>query len=105
MTIPVFAASAAAPASFGLHHAADTDLPIACGDVAVYPGDVLVGDGEGVQDNPPQHPHHQAPHAAEHERHQPWILDEIKGGKTIYGTYPPDDETRARYEAARKSGG
>jgi regulator of RNase E activity RraA len=104
MTIPVFAASAAAPASFGIHHAADTDLPIACGDVAVYPGDVLVGDGEGVVVIPRHLAEEVARDGAEQERMEAWILDEIKAGKAIYGIYPPDDETRARYEAARDAG-
>ena len=48
LAIPVYAGGAAAPASFGIHHAVDLDQPIACGDVAVFPGDVLVGDREGV---------------------------------------------------------
>lgn len=103
MNIPVFAASAAAPASFGLHHAVDTGLPIACGDVAVYPGDVMVGDGEGVVVIPRHLADEVARDGAEQERLEAWIVEEIKAGKPIYGTYPPDDETRARYDAARRA--
>jgi regulator of RNase E activity RraA len=104
MTIPVYAAAAAAPASFGIHHAVDTDLPIGCGGVAVYPGDVLVGDGEGVVVIPRHLADELARDAAEQEKLEAWIVEEIKAGKSIYGTYPPNDETRARYQASRKSG-
>lgn len=103
MTIPVFAAGASAPASFGIHHPVDIGLPIACGEVAVYPGDVLVGDGEGVVVIPRHLADELAREAAEQEHLEAWIVEEIKAGKPIYGTYPPDDETRARYEASRKS--
>ena len=37
-----------APTNLIRHHAVDLNVPIACGDVAVYPGDIMVGDGEGV---------------------------------------------------------
>jgi regulator of RNase E activity RraA len=52
LAFPVYARGAAAPASFGLHHAVDLNLPIGCGEVAVYPGDVLVGDAEGWWSSP-----------------------------------------------------
>jgi hypothetical protein len=40
--------------------------------------------------------------AAEQERLEAWILDEVRGGKGIFGLYPPDERTRARYEASQK---
>src|SRR5260221_9033637 len=45
---PVYAAGPSAPTNLTLHRAVDLNLPIACGDVGVYPGDIVVGDGEGV---------------------------------------------------------
>jgi regulator of RNase E activity RraA len=101
MSIPVFAGGAAAPASFGAHHPVDTNLPVACGDVAVYPGDVLVGDGEGVVVIPRHLADEVARDAAAQEHLEVWILSEVKAGKSIFGTYPPDDDARARYEASR----
>ena len=46
--LPIFAAGPAAPASLAAHTPIDRNLPIGCGGVAVIPGDVLVGDGDGV---------------------------------------------------------
>jgi len=100
-TIPVYAASTSPPASFHLHHAVDTQVPIACGDVAIFPGDVLVGDGDGVVVIPRHLAVEVAKDAAEQERMEEWVLNEVKKGQSIFGLYPPDDENRARYEAER----
>ena len=96
-------AAAAAPASFGIHHAVDLNQPIACGDVAVFPGDVLVGDREGVVVIPRHLADEVARDGAEQEQLESWILKEVKAGKGIFGLYPPDDATRARYQAWRES--
>jgi regulator of RNase E activity RraA len=101
LAIPVYAGGAAAPASFGIHHAVDLDQPIACGDVAVFPGDILVGDAEGVVVIPRHLADEVARDAAEQEQQESWILKEVKAGKGIFGLYPPDDEARARYQAWR----
>ena len=45
---PVYHARPSAPTAPILHHSADIGLPIGCGGVPVYPGDIVVGDGEGV---------------------------------------------------------
>ena len=95
LAIPVYAGGAAAPPSFGIHHAVDLNQPIACGDVAVFPGDVLVGDAEGVVVVPLHLADEVARDAAEQEQLESWILKEVKAGKGIFGLYPPDDETRA----------
>jgi regulator of RNase E activity RraA len=103
LAIPVYAGGAAAPASFGVHHAVDLEVPIACGDVPVFPGDVLVGDAEGVVVIPRHLADEVARDAAEQEQLESWILKEVKAGKPIFGLYPPDDATRARYQAWREA--
>ena len=100
-TIPVYAATASPPASFHIHHAVDLQVPIACGDVAVFPGDILVGDGEGVVVVPRHLAEEVARDSAEQERLEHWVLGEVKKGKEIFGLYPPDDDNRKRYEAAQ----
>ena len=45
---PVYAAGGSAPLNLACHHAVDLNVPIACGGVAVYPRDVIVGDAEAV---------------------------------------------------------
>lgn len=102
LTLPVYAAGMAAPASFGLHHAVDLNQPIACGDVAVFPGDIMVGDREGVVVIPRHLADEVARDAAEQEQLESWILNEVKAGKGIFGLYPPDDDARARYQAWRE---
>jgi regulator of RNase E activity RraA len=101
---PVYAAGAAAPASFAYHHAVDLQQPIGCGEVPVFPGDVLVGDAEGVVVIPRQLAEEVARDAAAQEQIEAWILEEVRAGQGIFGLYPPDEATRARYEAWRKSG-
>jgi regulator of RNase E activity RraA len=102
LAFPVYAGGAAAPASFGIHHAVDLDQPIGCGDVAVFPGDVLVGDAEGVVVIPRHLADEVARDAAEQEQLESWILKEVKAGRGIFGLYPPDEEARARYQSWRE---
>ena len=102
LAFPVYAQGAAAPASFGLHHAVDLNLPIACGEVAGFPGDVRGGDGEGVVVIPRHLAAEVARDAAAQERLEAWILGEVKAGQSIFGLYPPDAEARKRYEASRQ---
>lgn len=102
LAFPVYAGGAAAPASFGIHHAVDLDQPLGCGDVAVFPGDVLVGDAEGVVVIPRHLVDEVARDGAEQEQLESWILKEVKSGKGIFGLYPPDDEARARYQSWRE---
>jgi regulator of RNase E activity RraA len=102
LAMPVYIGAPAAPASFHRHAAVDANVPIACGGVPVYPGDVMVGDLDGVVVIPRHLADEVARDAAEQERLEAWILDEVRGGKGIFGLYPPDDDTRARYEASRQ---
>jgi regulator of RNase E activity RraA len=101
LPFPVYAGGVAAAASFGLHHAVDLDQPVGCGDVAVFPGDVLVGDGEGVVVIPAHLAEEVARDAAEQERLEAWISSEVNAGRAIFGLYPPDPETLKRYQASR----
>lgn len=97
MDLPVFCAGASAPLSLVRHHAIDIDVPIGCGGVAVYPGDVIVGDADGVVVVPQQHASEIAEAAAEQERYDRFAMEEIQAGKSLFGTYPPDDDARDRY--------
>ena len=99
--LPVFAAGSSAPPSVMRHHAVAIDQPIGCGGVAVYPGDVVVGDGDGVVVLPAPLAAEVAEAAHEQERLEQFIMAEIQAGKPLFGTYPPNAETLARYRAAR----
>ena len=95
--LPVFCAGPAAPASPTAHIPADVQVPIACGGVAVFPGDVLVGDGDGVVVIPAELVDEVAVSAAEQDGIEDFILKLVASGRPVIGTYPPNDEIRRQY--------
>ena len=78
-------------------------MPIGCGGVAVYPGDVIVGDRDGVAVLPRGIDDDVARDAAEQEDLEAFLLERVAGGAALPGTYPPNEATRAAYEAWRKA--
>ena len=105
MDFPVYCAGSSAPLNLIQHHAIDLNVPIGCGGVAVYPGDVIVGDDEGVVVIPRHLADEVAADAAEQEKMEIFVLERIQGGAALPGTYPPNAETRAAYAAWRKQRG
>lgn len=99
---PVYCKAASAPISLIHHHAVDANVPIACGGVAVYPGDVMVGDGEGVIVIPRGIADEVAADTFEQEKLEEFVQLEIASGRPLPGIYPPNAETKARYETWRK---
>jgi regulator of RNase E activity RraA len=102
MDFPVYCAGASAPLNLIHHHAADLNVPIGCGGVAVYPGDIIVGDDEGVAVVPQHLADEVATDAAEQEILEVFVLERVEGGAALPGTYPPNAETRAAYAQWRK---
>lgn len=103
LDFPVYCAGGSAPLNLLRHHAIDLNVPIGCGGVAVYPGDVIVGDAEGVVVIPANLADEVAADAVEQEKLEAFILERIQGGAALPGTYPPNAETRAAYSEWRKS--
>ncbi len=103
MPFPVFTAGASATISLTVHHAVDFDVPIACAGVPVFPGDILVGDEEGVVVIPRHLAAEIAAPAAEQEAFEAFILHKIQSGAPLPGTYPPNEATRAEYEEWKRS--
>ncbi len=103
MDWPVYSAGASPPTNLIHHHAVDLNVPIACGGVAVYPGDILVGDGEGVVVIPRHLAQQVVEEAFEQEQFEDFVLDSVRQGEGIFGLYPPDDDARARYQSSKKS--
>lgn len=97
MGFPIFCTGAAAPASLTFHLAVDVQRPIACGGVAVFPGDVLVGDGDGVVVIPRHLASEVAGDGWEQERLERFVQMAVAQGRSIVGLYPANDETRAAY--------
>ena len=99
MDWPVYAKAPSAPTNLSKHHAVDIDVPIGCGQVPVYPGDWLVGDFDGVVVIPKAIVAEVAADAFAQHRFEEWVMREVEAGASIRGLYPPNDATRARYEA------
>jgi regulator of RNase E activity RraA len=102
MDFPVFCAGGSAPLNLIHHHAIDLNVPIGCGGVAVYPGDVIVGDEEGVVVIPANLADEVAADAAEQEKLEIFLLERVQNGAALPGTYPPNAATRAAYDEWRK---
>ncbi len=105
MKMPVYVAGASAPLNLVHHHATDINVPIACGGVAIYPGDLMVGDADGVVCIPAHLAEEVAADAAEQEIQEEFLLGLIDAGAKLPGTYPPNEETRAKYAAWRLTRG
>ena len=100
--LPVWCQGTAAPASVaGLTFVAWQET-IGCGGVAVLPNDVIVADGDGAVVIPAALLDEVLESALEQERLEGWIMREVEGGVPLPGLYPPDEATKARYEAWRK---
>lgn len=95
-----------APTNLTLHQALDIDVPIGCGDVAVWPGDIMVGDGEGVIVIPRAIVDEVANEAAEMTVFEDFVLERVQGGASIIGLYPATrEENREAFAAWRREKG
>jgi len=104
--LPCYARAQHPNASFHRHHAADVNVPIGCGGVLVLPGDVVVGDGEGVVVIPRHLAASVARNGFDQEELELFILEKVARGAGLVGTYPASDATRAefqRWRAARQA--
>ena len=96
--LPAFQRANAGPATPVAFHAVALDEPIGCGGVAVYPGDVIVGDTEGVVVIPCHLAAAVAAAAADAEDYEVFASAEIRRGASILDVLPPTPATRERYE-------
>lgn len=99
MDFPVFCAGVSATMNLARHHAVDMQVPIGCAGVPIYPGDLVVGDAEGVVCVPRHLADEIAGPAAEQEELEEFILERVRGGAALPGTYPPNAETLAAFAA------
>lgn len=97
--IPAYHAGAH-PAVLGRRHVPwDTDVTIACGGTSVQPGDVIVGDSDGVLVIPPALLDEIVDDAIEQERQETFIAEQVGSGEGVDGLYPMNAEWKARYES------
>ena len=103
MPFPVFCAGPSALLNLAQHHAVESNVPIGCGGVAVYPGDIIVGDRDGVVVIPRAMADEVAHDAAEQEELEEFLLQRVAGGAALAGTYPPNEATKAAFEYWRST--
>lgn len=92
LDIPAYHQRASSPANLTLHQAIDLNVPIGCGDVAVFPGDIIVGDDDSVVVIPAAMADEIAEEAAEMTLFEEFVLSEVRNGKSIIGLYPATHE-------------
>lgn len=98
LEMPTYFANAH-PAVLGRRHVPwDTDLTIACGGAAVQPGDVIVGDADGVLVIPPHLIEEVVTDAIEQEREETFIAEMVAAGEGIDGLYPMNATWKGRYQ-------
>ena len=106
LDMPAYFAKASAPTNLTLHEALDIDVPISCGDAPVFPGDIMVGDKDGVMVIPAHLADEIAEECTGMESFEDFVLEEVKSGAPIIGLYPcTKEENQAKYEAWRARNG
>ncbi|WP_199422913.1 fumarylacetoacetate hydrolase family protein [Actinotalea solisilvae] len=99
--LPVYSRGAH-PAVVGRRHVPwETDVTIACGGTTVQPGDVVVGDADGVVVIPPGLAEEVADAALAQEAEDAWVAERVAAGHPVEGLFPMDATWRARYDAWR----
>lgn len=101
--LPVWCRGAAAPPSVAGLTFVNWQEPIGCGGVAVFPDDIIVADGDGAVVIPAALLNDVLTAGPEQERLESWIMDEVAKDVPLPGLYPPNAETKARYEASTRA--
>ena len=84
---------------------ADLNIPVRCGNVTILPGDYLKGDSQGVLVIPAALLEQVVTEAEATDHKELYLRRKIEAGASIYGVYPPNEETMREYEAYRREGG
>ncbi|HMB47278.1 MAG TPA: ribonuclease activity regulator RraA [Afifellaceae bacterium] len=106
LDMPAYHSRPSAPTNLIRHHAVDLNVPIGCGGAPVFPGDIMVGDNEGVVVIPAEIANEVAVEAHEMTVFEDFVEIEVSGGRSTFGLYPPTDEdTHKRFAAWREATG
>lgn len=104
LPFPSYHQKPSAPTNLTLHQALDINVPIGCGDVAVFPGDIIVGDKDGVMVIPSKIANEVAIECEKMTLFEDFVLEQVNNGKSIMGLYPPtNDQTLKDFEIWKKN--
>lgn len=98
MDFPAYQRMPAPPASPTRLHPADLNVPIGCGGVAVYPGDIVVGDGAGVVVIPVAHAAAVADSVAQIMAYEEFAQEKILEGRSIFDVFPSTEQSRHEFD-------
>lgn len=102
--LPVFCAGPAPASSTTQLMLVDHGGPVACGGVSIFPGDMIVGDADGVVVCPAAHWQAACAEVAEREAIEDYVQRRLRAGHTMAGLYPPTEATRAAFRAWQAAG-
>lgn len=103
LQFPAFHQAPSAPTNLTLNQAIDLNVPIGCGDVAVFPGDVIVGDDDGVMVIPKHLADKVAEEAKRMESYEAYVTESVLAGSPIIGLYPlTSEENKKKFEVWKK---
>jgi regulator of RNase E activity RraA len=106
LPFPAYHHRPAAPTNLTIHQAIDINVPIGCGDAPVFPGDVIVGDAEGVVVLPAHLASELAAEAVEMTAYEDFVTETVRGGRSILGLYPLlDEDAKAAFARWRQETG
>lgn len=106
LEMPSYHNRPSSPTNLTINEAIDINVPIGCGDVAVFPGDVMVGDDDSVIVIPAEIADEVADEAVEMTAYEDFVVEEVKAGATITGLYPrTKDENLAKFNTWRAKNG
>jgi regulator of RNase E activity RraA len=104
--MPAYHNRPAAPTNLTLHQAIEFNVPIGCGDAPVWPGDMIVGDHDGVVVVPAHLADELANECTEMTVFEDFVLEQVNNGRSILGLYPPTDpQTKTDFAEWRKQKG
>ncbi|HKJ61545.1 MAG TPA: ribonuclease activity regulator RraA, partial [Hyphomicrobiales bacterium] len=92
LDIPAYHNRPSSPTNLTINEAIDINVPIGCGDVAVFPGDIIVGDDDCVIVVPAHLADEIADEATEMTVYEDFVVEQVKAGETIIGLYPATKE-------------
>ncbi|MFZ1805727.1 MAG: ribonuclease activity regulator RraA [Cyclobacteriaceae bacterium] len=100
LPFPSFHLAPSAPTNLTLNQALDINVPIGCGDVAVFPGDIIVGDDDGVMVIPAHLADTVAQQAQGMELYEAFVTEKVSEGRSIIGLYPlTSEENKKDFES------
>lgn len=97
MNFPIWCTGVTATTRLAFHHVADLQVPIGCAGVAIYPGDVIHGDGDNITVIPAHLAEEMADLCEQRDDIEAYLALRVRAGEALWGLYPPSEATRQQH--------